>query len=120
MTETGEEQPAVTATGVLRRALSLIESPLPHTWAVCLYALGPCCVRCALAHAKGELDDAAGEGIPLHLAFAEVLSGAVRIHDTDAPLVEAGHYAHPLIGTGKLSRTQAIAALTEAIEASQA
>lgn len=119
MAETAVEQPAVTATSVLRRALALIESPLPHTWAVCLYALGPYCVRCALARAKGELDDEAGTGIPLHLAFADLVYGEARIHDTDAPLVEAGRYAHPLIGSGKLSRKQAIAALTEAIEASQ-
>lgn len=80
---------------LLARALTLLRSPLPHTWAACNSGTGNYCVRCAVSAAADLFSD------ERHLRF----------YDTDESILGAVELLRRHVGTVPVALTEAEACL---------
>ena len=106
-------KPVVASSGVvlcseiLSLAISIIEKgPLPESHS----EHGEWCPYCAIALAKGQLDDERGTGLPIGECFRQAFSGFV-LTKSDAPLAEArgrlGVIEQPFTQAGTLTALKA-------------
>ena len=103
--------PVVLCSDILKRAISIMrKGPLPRNDR----EHGKWCPYCAIAMAKGQLDDERGTGLPLDECFRQLLTG-FRLTKSDAPLDEArkkvGIVEPPFTQAGTLAALKA--ALTQ-------
>ncbi len=99
----------VLCSDVLKRAISIMrKGPLPRNDR----EHGKWCPYCAIAMAKGQLDDERGSGLPLDEVLRQLVTG-IRLTESDAPLDSA----RKLLGNVEAPFTQkkTIAALKKAL-----